>query len=66
MFHELCLPGQADTLQRVATWYYWPTMRADISSYVKACPDCQPVKVGKSIAPPTAHRPVMAPRFGDF
>ena len=32
--------GEAGTYERIADKYYWPTMYADVKSYVHSCPKC--------------------------
>merc|ERR1711951_296432 len=66
MFHCLSHKGQKATLQKVASRYYWPTMRKDVSRIVAACPDCAVVKVEPTIRPPMSHRPVIGKRFSDL
>lgn len=36
--------GRRKTLSRLVTRVYWPNMRQDVESYVKACPLCQQYK----------------------
>ena len=66
LFHEVHHPGKAETIRKVAARYYWPTMRKDVTKFVDACHGCQSVKIHKSIAPPTANRPVLQRRFSDL
>ena len=35
------------TTKRIATHYYWPTMKADIKLFVKICNTCKKIKPGK-------------------
>ena len=65
MFHSLAHPGQKETLKRVSARYYWPGIKEDVSTYVKAC-SCQAVKTHKHIAIPPAHRIVPARRFSQL
>ena len=66
MFHNLNHPGQRATMVKLENSYYWPTMRQDVSRFVKECPDCQACKPVKSIQPPVSHRPVTQARFKDL
>jgi hypothetical protein len=34
-------PGRDKTLQLVKQWFWWPTLTADVTQYVKTCDNCQ-------------------------
>ncbi|CAD6221666.1 GSCOCG00012969001-RA-CDS, partial [Cotesia congregata] len=44
--------GIAKTIARVSSQYYWPRMRAEITSYVRQCGTCQAFKTSQQ--PPSA------------
>ncbi|CAD6222066.1 GSCOCG00012983001-RA-CDS, partial [Cotesia congregata] len=44
--------GIAKTIARVSSQYYWPRMRAEITSYVRQCGTCQAFKASQQ--PPSA------------
>ena len=58
-----CHPGTQKTLQELKRRVYWPDMRADVTRYVKACPECQRFKIdrqrpqGKLVPTQTPMRP---------
>ena len=66
MFHQLHHPGQAETLKKVATRYYWPSMGKDVAEMVKRCKDCLVVEMGRTIQPVQNHIPVQERRFKDL
>ena len=41
IFHQLNHSGHKATLQKIANRYYWPSMGADVATYVKECHPCQ-------------------------
>merc|ERR1711867_169084 len=66
MFHQLHHIGQKSTLEKVAARYYLPTIRTDVSDFVKSCVPCNRANKGKRIKPPLSSRPVSADRFSDL
>ena len=63
LFHMLNHNGQAKTLKKIEDCYYWPTMRHDISDWIKTCPDCLAGKVKRTVSPAVSHIPVLPQRF---
>lgn len=55
--------GVERTLQRVASRYYWPGMRAYIAAYVKECVPCQRYKVDTRKPAGLIQSPAVTQRF---
>lgn len=56
MFHDTPMtghPGQLETFNQVAQFYWWPRMRTWIKKYVNGCIECQQFKIKR--------RPTIAP-----
>ncbi|XP_037298663.1 uncharacterized protein LOC119190566 [Manduca sexta] len=55
--------GVERTLQRIASRYYWPGMRASVTDYVKQCTSCQRYKVDARKPAGLVQSPAAAQRF---
>lgn len=41
--------GQEATLKRICQFFYWPTMKEEVSNYVKTCDICQRIKTSNQL-----------------
>ena len=46
-YHDVIHQGQQKSVDLISSKYYWPGLSADITSWVKACPQCQSCKVSR-------------------
>ena len=53
--------GINKTFDKIANRFYWPSMRQDITDYVKSCSDCQSKK--KELLPKAG---LMMPIFSEY
>ena len=61
--HGLGHPGVERTRQTIAEKFVWPSMRQDVSQWVRECLHCQRAKVLKHVAPPIGEFLVPEKRF---
>ena len=65
LFHDISHPGFRETLKKLASRYYWPSIRKDVAAYVSACKPCNQCKSQRVIKPPLDTRPTLMPHFHD-
>ena len=62
-YHDIDHPGQAESVRRAASQYFWASLKKDMSNYVATCHPCLSTKQNKLKTPHVGHFPVPKKRF---
>ena len=63
MAHDTPLSGHLGvnkTYQKILNYFYWPSLRKDVSNYCKSCHTCQMVRQSNKIIPKAPLQPIPA------
>ena len=63
LFHHGDHPGIKESLRRCSREYYWPSLKKDITNFVKSCHPCQQAKQSRTVDPGIGDFPVPDKRF---
>ena len=66
LFHSLTHTGQKATVKNISHRYYWPSLRTDVSEWVKTCEPCLQCKEEPTITPPCKPREIGQSRFSEL
>lgn len=55
--------GTRATIRLMTERYYWPGIRKDTTTWVRACPQCQVTKVSRHVKAPLTSYPMVTQRF---
>lgn len=61
-YHNLCHPGIRSTRKAITGKYWWPNMRKDVTTWIRACTACQRAKISRHTVTPLEQF-AGAPRF---
>lgn len=50
--HDLCHPGVRTTRRQMVTKFFWPSMNTDVSTWTRACTECQRSKIHRHVVTP--------------
>lgn len=62
-YHQMSHPGVHGSQQLVGSRFYWPSLKKDIATWVKTCPDCQSSKIHKHTKLPIFPMQIPSARF---
>jgi hypothetical protein len=68
-YHEIAIAGHfgwQKVYHAMSQWYYWDSMKSDIKSFVKACPQCQLYKPTPQPSTEIIPSPVLSRPFAEI
>ena len=63
LIHHNDHPNAKESVRRVAKDYYWPSLRTNVTDFVRTCHPCQVAKNSKTVNPGVGLYPVIDKRF---
>ena len=63
LIHHNDHPSVKETIRRTASQYYWPSLRTEVTEFVRSCHPCQVAKQSTTVKPGIGEYPIVDKRF---